>query len=293
MFLIHFHRKQITFRSIHLNIRNYQAYTPGTRNRSVSDFSELSKARPEKSLTSWIHQSKGRNNRGIITSRHRGGGHKKLYREIDFKRGKIGIPGKVVRIEYDPNRNSRIALVHYQDGDKKYILSPHGLKLGETLLADINAGILIGNSLPLSKMPLGIEVHNIELSPGSGGQLARAAGTVAQLIAKQGKFVTLRLPSKEVRLVSKNCWASIGQVGNIDFINLKIGKAGRTRWLGKRPTVRGVVMNPVDHPHGGGEGRAPIGRSHPVTPWGKPALGQRTRKPKKYSTALILRRRYK
>jgi large subunit ribosomal protein L2 len=276
-----------------MNIRNYQAYTPGTRNRSVSDFSELSKARPEKSLTSWIHQSKGRNNRGIITSRHRGGGHKKLYREIDFKRGKIGIPGKVVRIEYDPNRNSRIALVHYQDGDKKYILSPHGLKLGETLLADINAGILIGNSLPLSKMPLGIEVHNIELSPGSGGQLARAAGTVAQLIAKQGKFVTLRLPSKEVRLVSKNCWASIGQVGNIDFINLKIGKAGRTRWLGKRPTVRGVVMNPVDHPHGGGEGRAPIGRSHPVTPWGKPALGQRTRKPKKYSTALILRRRYK
>ena len=276
-----------------MNIRNYQAYTPGTRNRSVSDFSELSKARPEKSLTSWIHQSKGRNNRGIITSRHRGGGHKKLYREIDFKRGKIGIPGKVVRIEYDPNRNSRIALVHYQDGDKKYILSPHGLKLGETLLADINAGILIGNSLPLSKMPLGIEIHNIELSPGSGGQLARAAGTVAQLIAKQGKFVTLRLPSKEVRLVSKNCWASIGQVGNIDFINLKIGKAGRTRWLGKRPTVRGVVMNPVDHPHGGGEGRAPIGRSHPVTPWGKPALGQRTRKPKKYSTALILRRRYK
>lgn len=276
-----------------MNIRNYQAYTPGTRNRSVSDFSELSKARPEKLLTSWIHQSKGRNNRGIITSRHRGGGHKKLYREIDFKRGKIGIPGKVVRIEYDPNRNSRIALVHYQDGDKKYILSPHGLKLGETLLADINAGILIGNSLPLSKMPLGIEVHNIELSPGSGGQLARAAGTVAQLIAKQGKFVTLRLPSKEVRLVSKNCWASIGQVGNIDFINLKIGKAGRTRWLGKRPTVRGVVMNPVDHPHGGGEGRAPIGRSHPVTPWGKPALGQRTRKPKKYSTALILRRRYK
>jgi large subunit ribosomal protein L2 len=276
-----------------MNIRNYQAYTPSTRNRSVSDFSELSKIRPEKSLTSWIHQPKGRNNRGIITSRHRGGGHKKLYREIDFKREKIGIPGKVVGIEYDPNRNSRIALVHYQDGDKKYILSPHGLKLGETLLADINAPILIGNSLPLSKMPLGIEIHNVELSPGSGGQLARAAGTVAQLIAKQGKFVTLRLPSKEVRLVPKNCWASIGQVGNIDFINLKIGKAGRTRWLGKRPTVRGVVMNPVDHPHGGGEGRAPIGRSHPVTPWGKPALGQRTRKSKKYSTPLILRRRHK
>ncbi len=276
-----------------MNIRNYQAYTPGTRNRSVSDFSELSKTRPEKSLTSWIHQPKGRNNTGSITSRHRGGGHKKLYREIDFKREKIGVPGKVVRIEYDPNRNSRIALVHYQDGDKRYIVSPYGLDLGQTLLADINAPIRIGNSLPVSKMPLGIEIHNIELSPGSGGQLARAAGTVAQLIAKQGKFVTIRLPSKEVRLISKNCWASIGKVGNIDFINLKIGKAGRTRWLGRRPTVRGVVMNPVDHPHGGGEGRAPIGRSHPVTPWGKPALGQRTRKSKKYSTPLILRRRHK
>lgn len=274
-----------------MSIRNYQAYTPGTRNRSVSDFNELSKKRPEKSLTSRIHQSKGRNNRGIITSRHRGGGHKKLYREIDFKRNKIGIAGKVVTIEYDPNRNSRIALLHYQDGDKKYILYPHGLKLGETIIADINAPVVIGNALPLSNMPLGIQVHNIELYPGSGGQLARAAGTVAQLVAKQGKFVTLRLPSGEIRLVSKNCWASIGQVGNIDFVNLTLGKAGRTRWLGKRPTVRGVVMNPVDHPHGGGEGRAPIGRSHPVTPWGRPALGQRTRKSKKYSNSLILRKR--
>ncbi len=274
-----------------MSIRNYQAYTPGTRNRSVSEFNDLSKIKPEKSLTSWIHQSKGRNNRGIITSRHRGGGHKKLYRKIDFKRDKIGVSGKVVTIEYDPNRNSRIALLHYQDGDKKYILYPHGLKLGETLIADINAPIVIGNSLPLSNMPLGIQVHNIELYPGSGGQLARAAGTVAQLVAKQGNFVTLRLPSGEIRLVSKNCWASIGQVGNIDFINLTLGKAGRTRWLGKRPTVRGVVMNPVDHPHGGGEGRAPIGRSHPVTPWGRPALGQRTRKSKKYSNSLILRKR--
>jgi large subunit ribosomal protein L2 len=274
-----------------MSIRNYQAYTPGTRNRSVSDFNELSKTKPEKSLTSWIHQPKGRNNRGIITSRHRGGGHKKLYREIDFKRNKIGIAGKVVTIEYDPNRNSRIALLHYQDGDKKYILYPHGLKLGETLIADITAPIVVGNSLPLSNMPLGVQVHNIELYPGSGGQLARAAGAVAQLVAKQGKFVTLRLPSGEIRLVSKNCWASIGQVGNIDFINLTLGKAGRTRWLGKRPTVRGVVMNPVDHPHGGGEGRAPIGRSHPVTPWGRPALGQRTRKSKKYSNTLILRKR--
>ena len=274
-----------------MSIRNYKAYTPGTRNRSVSDFTGLSKTRPEKSLTSWIHQPKGRNNRGIITSRHRGGGHKKLYREIDFKRTKIGVPGKVVTIEYDPNRNSRIALLYYQDGDKKYILYPHGLKIGEMLVADIHAPIAIGNSLPLSNMPLGIQVHNIELYPGAGGQLARAAGTGAQLVAKQGKFVTLRLPSGEIRLVSKHCWASIGQVGNIDFNNLTIGKAGRSRWLGKRPTVRGVVMNPVDHPHGGGEGRAPIGRSHPVTPWGRPALGQRTRKSKKYSNVLILRKR--
>ncbi len=274
-----------------MSIRNYQAYTPGTRNRSVSDFNELSKKKPEKSLTSWIHQPKGRNNRGIITSRHRGGGHKKLYREIDFQRKKIGITGKVVTVEYDPNRNSRIALLHYEDGDKKYILYPHGLKLGENVIADVNAPIVIGNSLPVSNMPLGSQIHNIELYPGSGGQLARAAGTAAQLIAKQGKFVTLRLPSGEIRLISKHCWASIGQVGNMDFINLKLGKAGRTRWLGKRPTVRGVVMNPVDHPHGGGEGRAPIGRSHPVTPWGRPALGQRTRKSKKYSNSLILRKR--
>lgn len=274
-----------------MSIRNYRAYTPGTRNRSVSNFSDLSKTKPEKSLTFWKHTPKGRNNRGIITSRHRGGGHKKLYRKIDFKREKIGISGKVVTIEYDPNRNSRIALINYQDGDKKYILYPHGLKLGETLLADVNAPIIIGNSLPLSNMPLGSQVHNIELTPGAGGQLARAAGTVAQLVAKQGKFVTLRLPSGEVRLVSKNCWASIGQVGNIDFSNLTLGKAGRTRWLGKRPAVRGVAMNPVDHPHGGGEGRAPIGRSHPVTPWGRPALGQRTRKSKKYSNFLIVRKR--
>jgi large subunit ribosomal protein L2 len=274
-----------------MNIRNYQAYTPGTRNRSVSDFNELSKIKPEKSLTFWNHQAKGRNNKGIITSRHRGGGHKKLYREIDFKRNKIGITGKVVTIEYDPNRNSRIALLHYEDGEKKYILYPNGLKVGETLIADTNAPIALGNSLPISNMPLGIQIHNIELYPGSGGKLVRAAGTVAQLVAKQGKFVTLRLPSGEIRLVSKNCWASIGQVGNIDYINLTLGKAGRTRWLGKRPTVRGVVMNPVDHPHGGGEGRAPIGRSHPVTPWGRPALGQRTRKSKKYSNALILRKR--
>lgn len=275
-----------------MSIRKYKPCTSGTRNRSVSNFDQILKIKPEKSLTSWIHQPQGRNNRGIITSRHRGGGHKKLYRKIDFKRNKIGIPGKVICIEYDPNRNSRIALLNYKDGDKKYILSPYNLKVGETVLADINAPLIVGNSLPLLKIPLGTEIHNIELYPGSGGQLARAAGTFAKLTAKKDNLVTLTLPSKEMRDVSNNCWASIGQVGNIECNNLKIGKAGRKRWLGKRPHVRGVVMNPVDHPHGGGEGRAPIGRPHPVTPWGKPALGCRTRKPKKYSQRYIIRRRY-
>ena len=274
-----------------MGIRIYRAYTPGTRNRSVSEFSEISQTKPEKSLTYSLHRSKGRNNRGIITSRHRGGGHKKLYRQIDFKRNKIGSTAKVVTVEYDPNRNARIALLHYQDGEKRYILYPRGLKLSDNIIADVEAPIVIGNSLPLFNMPLGTEVHNIELHPGSGGQLVRAAGTVARLVAKEGNFVTLRLPSGEVRLVSKQCWATIGQVGNVDVSNLTIGKAGRTRWLGRRPTVRGVVMNPCDHPHGGGEGRAPIGRSHPVTPWGRPALGQRTRQSKRYSNKLILKRR--
>lgn len=274
-----------------MGIRLYRAYTPGTRNRSVSEFNEISQTKPEKSLTYSVHRSKGRNNRGVITSRHRGGGHKKLYRQIDFKRNKIGIIAKVATVEYDPNRNARIALLHYQDGEKRYILYPRGLKLGDNIIADVEAPIVIGNSLPLFNMPLGTEVHNVELHPGSGGQLVRAAGTVAQLVAKEGKFVTLRLPSGEVRLISKESWASIGQVGNVDVSNLTLGKAGRTRWLGRRPTVRGVVMNPVDHPHGGGEGRAPIGRSHPVTPWGRPALGQRTRQSKKYSNKLILKRR--
>ena len=274
-----------------MGIRLYRAYTPGTRNRSVSEFTEISQTKPEKSLTYSLHRSKGRNNRGIITSRHRGGGHKKLYRQIDFKRSKIGTSAKVATVEYDPNRNARIALLHYQDGEKRYILYPRGLKLGDTIIADVEAPIVIGNSLPLFNMPLGTEVHNIELHPGSGGQLVKAAGTVAQLVAKEGNFVTLRLPSGEVRLISKECWATIGQVGNVDVSNLTSGKAGRTRWLGRRPTVRGVVMNPCDHPHGGGEGRAPIGRSHPVTPWGRPALGQRTRQSKKYSNKLILKRR--
>ena len=272
-------------------IRIYNPYTPGTRRRSVSDFKEITKVKPEKTLTSWHHKSKGRNNRGIITSRHRGGGHKKLYRQIDFKRNKFGVAAQVAAVEYDPNRNARIALLNYQDGEKRYIVHPRGLKVGEILMSDLNASLSIGNSLPLSKMPLGADVHNIELQPGCGGQLARAAGSVAQLVAKEGNFVTLRLPSGESRLVSKNCWATIGQVGNIEQNIIILGKAGRKRWLGKKPTVRGVAMNPVDHPHGGGEGRAPIGRSHPVTPWGRPALGQRTRKSKKYSNSFVLEKR--
>lgn len=274
-----------------MGIRFYKAYTPGTRHRSVSEFVEITRGKAEKSLTSWLNRSQGRNNRGIITSRHRGGGHKRLYREIDFRRNKIGIPAKVATIEYDPNRNARIVLLNYQDGEKRYILHPKGLQVGETIVSSLTATITPGNSLPLLNIPLGTEVHNIELQPGRGGQLARSAGTSAQIVAKEGNFVTLRLPSAEVRLVSKNCWATVGQVGNPDANNLTIGKAGRNRWLGKRPKVRGVVMNPVDHPHGGGEGRAPIGRSRPVTPWGRPALGQRTRNKKKYSSSLIIRRR--
>jgi large subunit ribosomal protein L2 len=274
-----------------MGIRFYKPFTPGTRNRSVSDFQELTKIKPEKSLLSPFHRSKGRNNQGIITSRHRGGGHKKLYRKIDFRRDKLGIPAKVITIEYDPNRNSRIALLHYEDGEKRYIICPQGLQPGFQLLSNFEAPIISGNALPLANIPLGTEIHNVELQAGSGGQLARAAGAVIQIVAKQGRFVTLRLPSGEIRLVSKNCWATIGQVGNIEATNLILGKAGRTRWLGKRPKVRGVAMNPVDHPHGGGEGRAPIGRSHPVTPWGRPALGQRTRKQKKYSNTLLIRRR--
>ena len=272
-------------------IRFFKAATPGTRHGSVLDFSEVTTGKPEKSLTSWWSRSKGRNNRGIITSRHRGGGHKRLYREIDFGRTKLNIPGKVIHIEYDPNRNARIALVHYQDGEKRYILHPVGLQVGETIMTSPDATIAVGNCLPLVKIPLGTEVHNIELQPGGGGQLVRAAGTVAQIVAKEGTWVTLRLPSGEVRLVSQNCWATIGRVGNVDAFNLTLGKAGRNRWLGRRPHVRGSAMNPVDHPHGGGEGRAPIGRSRPVSPWGKPALGAKTRKRKKWSTALILQRR--
>ena len=272
-------------------LRFYKAYTPGTRHRSVADCTELSKTRPEKSLTRSLHRAKGRNNRGVITCRHRGGGHKRLYRQIDFRRNKYDMNAQVLTIEYDPNRNARIALVQYDDGEKRYILQPTGLKVGDNIIASAEAPNSIGNSLPLAAMPLGVQIHNIEVHPKKGGQLVRSAGGVAQLVAKEGDFVTVRLPSGEVRLLNNQCWATIGQVGNSEAMNLSIGKAGRSRWLGKRPTVRGSVMNPVDHPHGGGEGRCPVGRSQPMTPWGKPALGRKTRARKKYSDSLILRRR--
>ena len=272
-------------------LRFYKAYTPGTRHRSVSDCTELSKTRPEKSLTRSLHRAKGRNNRGVITCRHRGGGHKRLYRQIDFRRNKYDMSAEVQTIEYDPNRNSRIALVQYEDGEKRYILQPTGLKVGDKIIASTEAPNAIGNSLPLASMPLGVQIHNIEMHPKKGGQLVRSAGGVAQLVAKEGDFVTVRLPSGEVRLLNNQCWATIGRVGNSEGMNLSMGKAGRSRWLGKRPTVRGSVMNPVDHPHGGGEGRCPVGRPQPMTPWGKPALGRKTRARKKYSDSLILRRR--
>ena len=272
-------------------LRFYKAYTPGTRHRSVADCTELSKTRPEKSLTRSFHRAKGRNNRGVITCRHRGGGHKRLYRQIDFRRNKYDMNAQVLTIEYDPNRNARIALVQYEDGEKRYILQPTGLKVGDNIIASTEAPNSIGNSLPLASMPLGVQLHNIEVNPKKGGQLVRSAGGVAQLVAKEGDFVTVRLPSGEVRLLNNQCWATIGQVGNSEVMNLSMGKAGRSRWLGKRPTVRGSVMNPVDDPHGGGEGRCPVGRSQPMTPWGKPALGRKTRARKKYSDSLILRRR--
>ncbi|NDJ19338.1 50S ribosomal protein L2 [Myxacorys almedinensis] len=276
-----------------MGIRNYRPYTPGTRDRSVSDFSEITKSTPEKSLTVHKHRAKGRNNRGVITCRHHGGGHKQLYRIIDFKRDKRNMPAKVAAVEYDPNRNARLALLFYQDGEKRYIIHPAGLKVGTTIQAGADAPIEVGNALPLENIPLGTIVHNVELQPGKGAQMVRAAGAQAQVAAKEGDYVTLKLPSTEVRMVRKECYATIGQVGNAEHRNLTLGKAGRTRHRGRRPQVRGSVMNPVDHPHGGGEGRAPIGRPGPVTPWGKPTLGAKTRNKKKLSSALIVRRRRK
>jgi len=274
-----------------MSIRLYKSYTPGTRHRALSAFTEITKAKPEKSLIRKNHRKKGRNNRGVITIRHRGGGHKQRYRLIDFNRSKYGINGTVTSIEYDPNRNARIALICYSDGEKRYILHPKGLNVGDTILSGSGSSLNIGNTLPLSEIPLGTSVHNLELIPNKGGQLVRAAGTSAKILAKEGDYVTLRLPSKEIRLLRKECFATIGEIGNNDAFLVQSGKAGRTRWLGKRPTVRGSVMNPCDHPHGGGEGRAPIGRTRPLTPWGKPALGMKTRKNKKLSDNYILRRR--
>lgn len=274
-----------------MSIRFYKSYTPGTRNRALSTFSEITKSKPEKNLLQKNHRKKGRNNRGIITIRHRGGGHKKRYRIIDFKRKKHGIEGTVAAIEYDPNRNARIALIHYIDGEKQYILQPKNLMIGNTIQSGSGSSVTVGNTLPLEEIPLGTSIHNIELIPNRGGQIVRAAGTSAKILAREKNYVTLRLPSKEIRLVRKECFATIGEVSNNDSFLIQSGKAGRTRWLGKRPTVRGSVMNPCDHPHGGGEGRAPIGRTRPLTPWGKPALGIKTRKRKKLSDAYILRRR--
>jgi large subunit ribosomal protein L2 len=271
-------------------IKTYKPYTPSTRNKSSLDFSNLSKKSPEKALTVANHRAKGRNNKGRITIRHRGGGHKRLYRLIDFKRNKHNIEGKVSAIEYDPNRNANIALITYQDGEKRYILHPEALKIGDSVMAGENLPAKVGNALPLANIPLGTDIHNIELFPGKGGQLMRSAGTSAKILAKENNFVVLRLSSKEIRLFKQECFATVGKVSNADFYNVVLGKAGRKRWLGMRPTVRGSVMNPIDHPHGGGEGRCPVGKPRPLTPWGKPALGMKTRNKKKRSDLFIIRR---
>lgn len=274
-------------------IKKYKPTTPGRRSMTVSTFEEITKKQPEKSLTISLFKSGGRNAQGRITARHRGGGAKRKYRIIDFKRDKDGIPAKVAAIEYDPNRTARIALLHYLDGEKRYILAPVGLKVGDMVESGPDADIKPGNALPLENIPVGTVVHNIELQPGKGGQMVRSAGASAQLMGKTGKYATLRLPSGEFRMVLLQCRATIGQVGNVEHENIVIGKAGRSRYLGKRPHVRGVAMNPVDHPHGGGEGRAPIGRKSPMTPWGKPALGYKTRKKNNKSDKFIVRRRKK
>ena len=274
-----------------MGIRTYNPYTPSRRHMTGSDFSEITKSTPEKSLTVSKNSKAGRNAQGKITVRHRGGGAKRKYRIIDFKRYKDGIPATVKSIEYDPNRIANIALICYADGQKAYIIAPNGLQVGAVLMNGPEAEIKLGNCLPLAQIPVGTMVHNVELHPGKGGQLVRSAGNAAQLMAKEGKYATLRLPSGEMRLVPIQARATVGQVGNIDHELINIGKAGRKRHMGIRPTVRGSVMNPNDHPHGGGEGRAPIGRSGPMTPWGKPALGYKTRKKNKQSNKMIVRRR--
>lgn len=274
-------------------IKKYRPTSPGRRFMSVSAFDEITTDTPEKSLLAPLKKRAGRNHQGKITVRHQGGGHKRRYRIIDFKRDKDGVPAKVATIEYDPNRSARIALLHYVDGEKRYILAAHGLKVGDVVHNGAGSDIRVGNAMPLSSIPVGTVIHNIELKPGKGGQLVRAAGTSAQLMAKEGDYAQVRLVSGEVRRVRVECRATIGQVGNLDHENINIGKAGRSRWMNKRPTVRGSVMNPVDHPHGGGEGRAPIGRKSPMSPWGKPTLGKKTRKKNHRTDKYIVRRRTK
>ena len=272
-------------------VKKFKPTSPGIRFMTVSGFDEITTDKPEKSLLAPLKKKAGRNNAGRISVRHRGGGHKRQYRIIDFKRNKDGIPAKVATIEYDPNRSARIALLNYADGEKRYILAPLGLKVGDTVYSGPDADIKPGNALPLKNIPVGTVIHNIEMKPNKGAQMVRTAGAAAQLMAKEGSYATLRLPSGEMRYVHADCRATIGQVGNLEHENITVGKAGRSRWKGRRPTVRGVVMNPVDHPHGGGEGRSPVGRN-PVTPWGKPALGAKTRK-KKASDKMIIKRRTK
>ena len=274
-----------------MGIKHYRPITPSTRNMTVSTFEEITKKTPEKSLLAKKKKNAGRNSYGRITVRHQGGGNKQKYRIIDFKRQKDDMPATVIGIEYDPNRSANIALVQYEDGEKKYILAPIGLKDGDKVVSGANADIKSGNCLPIENIPVGTMIHNIELNPGQGGKLVRAAGQEAQLMAKEGKYAHVRLPSGEMRLVMARCRATIGTIGNSDYENIKLGKAGRKRHMGIRPTVRGSVMNPCDHPHGGGEGKAPVGRPGPLTPWGKPALGYKTRKKNKQSDKFIVKRR--
>ena len=272
-------------------VKMYKPSTPGQRGMTVIDYSELSKVAPEKSLLAPIKKNAGRNSYGRITVRHRGGGNRRKYRIIDFKRNKLDMPATVLTVEYDPNRSAHIALVQYEDGDKRYIIAPVDLKVGDVIVAGATADIKPGNALPLEKIPTGTFIHNLELYPGKGAQLVRSAGTMAQLMGKENGMAMVRLPSGEMRNIALNCMATIGQVGNVEFENVKLGKAGRKRHMGWRPVVRGSVMNPCDHPHGGGEGKAPVGRPGPVTPWGKPALGYKTRKPHNRSDKFIVKRR--
>lgn len=274
-----------------MGIKRFKPTTPGRRFATGYTFEEITRSEPEKPLVVSLHRHAGRNNQGRITTRHRGGGHKRLYRIVDFKRDKDGVPARVAAIEYDPNRSARIALLHYADGEKRYILAPVGLQVGDVVTSGPEAEIKPGNALPLEKIPVGTLVHNVELQPGHGGQLVRAAGTAAQIMAKEGEYAQLRLPSGEVRRVHLRCKATVGQVGNVEHEAIKLGKAGRKRWLGIRPTVRGVAQDPRSHPHGGGEGRSPIGMPSPVSPWGKPTLGKKTRKPRKRSDKDIIKRR--